>query len=224
MPAAVGHAQVGGRFQQIEHAPRIAVGSRHEELAGGRFQVQGELPQAALRIAQGAIEELAQVLRRQGLEYIDARPRQERVVHLEGRVLGRRADEDQRAILDVRQKGVLLRFVEAVHLIEEQHGVARPAQAACPLDHRPDVLDARQHRGECDELGVGAGCDQPRECRLARPRRTPQDHRMRTAGLERAAQRRAGAEQMRLPDELIERSGPQPIRQRPVSAVADRAH
>ena len=47
---------------------------------------------------------------------------------------------------------------------------------------------------------------------------------MRTAGFERPAQRRPGTEQMRLPDELIERLGAQPIRQRPVSAVADRVH
>lgn len=47
---------------------------------------------------------------------------------------------------------------------------------------------------------------------------------MRTAGLERTAQRRAGAEQMRLPDELIERLWTQPVRQRPVSAVAHRVH
>jgi hypothetical protein len=43
---------------------------------------------------------------------------------------------------------------------------------------------------------------------------------MRTAGFERAPQRRAHAEQMRLPDVLIEGLRPQSISQRAVGAVA----
>ena len=42
---------------------------------------------------------------------------------------------------------------------------------------------------------------------------------MRPARLERAPQRRAGTEQVRLPDILLERLRAQPVRQRPVGAA-----
>ena len=64
--------------------------------------------------------------------------------------------------------------------------------------------------------------DQARERGLAGAGRPPQDHRVRPAGLERPAQRRAGTEQVRLPDELVEGLRAQPVGQRPVGAVADR--
>ena len=56
------------------------------------------------------------------LQHVHARARQQRADDLERRILGGRADERQRAVLDVRQEGVLLRLVEAMHLVEEQHG------------------------------------------------------------------------------------------------------
>lgn len=47
---------------------------------------------------------------------------------------------------------------------------------------------------------------------------------MRAAGLQRAAQRRAGADQVGLPDVLVERARAQPVRERPVRTVAGGAH
>ena len=54
------------------------------------------------------------------LEHVDLRPRQQRRVDLERRVLGGRADEDDVAGLDARQERVLLRLVEAVDLVDEE--------------------------------------------------------------------------------------------------------
>ena len=67
-----------------------------------------------------ALEHGADVLGRERTQDVDTRAGQERVIDLEGRVLGRRADEAQRAVLDEGQERVLLRLVEAVHLVEEQ--------------------------------------------------------------------------------------------------------
>ena len=47
----------------------------------------------------------------------DAAAREERGVHLERRVLGRRADERHGPVLDVRQERVLLGLREAVDLV-----------------------------------------------------------------------------------------------------------
>ena len=133
---------------------------------------------------------------RQRLEHIDRGPREQRAVHLERRVLGGRADEGDQAALDVRQEGVLLRLVEAVHLVDEEDGAAARAARARPaarLHRLADVLHAGEHRRERDELGVEGLRHQARERGLARAGRSPQDHRVRLAGLEREAQRLARA-------------------------------
>ena len=64
------------------------------------------------------------------LEAEHAHPRQERRVDLEVRVLGRGADQRDRAVLDVGQERVLLRLVEAVDLVDEQDACARPSSAS----------------------------------------------------------------------------------------------
>jgi hypothetical protein len=160
---------------------------------------QAQLRPGRARVASARSSKLPEILRGQRLEHVHPRPRQQRVVHFERRVLGGRADENQRAVLDIGQEGVLLRLVEAMHLVEKQHRVARAAQAARLLHHGADVLDAREHRRQRDELRVRAVRHQARQRRLAGARRTPQNHRMRPPGLERAAQRRAGSQQVRLP-------------------------
>ncbi len=61
-----------------------------------------------------------------GAERIDAHPREQGAVDLEGGVLRRRADQRQQAFLYGRQQGVLLSLVEAVDLVEEEDRL-RPA-------------------------------------------------------------------------------------------------
>ena len=152
-PPCRGAAQVGGGFQQIQHAPRIAVRGRQQQIARRRHRSAGAAPPSpARRSASARSSNLPRSSAVERLQHIDARPRQQRVVDFERRVLGGGADEDQRAVLDVGQKGVLLRLVEAMHLIEKQHRVARAAQAARLLDHRADILDAGQHGRQRDEF------------------------------------------------------------------------
>ena len=91
---------------------------------------------------------------RQRLQHEHLRPRQQRRVDLERRVLGGRADEDDVAGLDARQKRVLLRLVEAVNLVDEHDGAA--ARRAAPRfgggHDLADLLDAGEHRAERDEV------------------------------------------------------------------------
>ena len=67
-------------------------------------------------------------------QYIIARERHQleyggagyqRFIYLEKRVFGSGADKYDRTVLHVRQQRVLLRFIEAVYLVNEQHGAAR---------------------------------------------------------------------------------------------------
>ena len=82
------------------------------------------------------------------LEAVDARSREECVVHLERGVLGRRADEGEQAALDVRENRVLLRLIEAMDLVDEED---RPLTRGAPLSRvvrRPaQVRDARRATG-----------------------------------------------------------------------------
>ena len=90
-----------------------------------------------------------------GLQHEDLRARQQRRVHLERRVLGRRADEHDVARLDARQERVLLRLVEAMDFVDEQDRAAAASRAAIRSASAitvADLLDPREHRAERDEV------------------------------------------------------------------------
>ena len=117
----------------------------------------------------------------------------------------------------MRQEGILLRLVEAVHLVDEHDG-APPARARhlCALDCFADVFHATEHGRNRDELRIETLRHQQRERGLTHTRRAPQDHRMQAARFERGAQRLAGPEQLLLADHLVERFRAQALGQRRV--------
>ena len=82
------------------------------------------------------------------------------------------------------------------------------------LDHRAHLRAPGGDGAQLLEGGARALGDDPRERRLAGARRPVQDHRVRPPLLDRGAQRRAGAEQMRLSDELLEAARAHAHRQR----------
>jgi hypothetical protein len=170
---------------------------------------------AVQRSGQRPVEQLAQLGFVQALQHIDRGPRQQRGIDFEGRVLGGGADEGHRAALDVGQEGILLRLVEAMHLVDEQDGAPPLLRHHLGLLHRlADVLDAGKHRRQRDEFGIEAVGHQPRQRGLADARRAPEDHRMRRAGREGQAQRLALADQVALADHLVERARPHLLGQR----------
>ena len=130
-------------LEQVQRAPRVAVGRPRQRLE----RVGLDAHRVARRLVlQRAAQHLAHVVERQRAQHVDARPRQQRAVDLERRVLGGRADEAHRAVLDVRQERVLLRLVEAVHLVEEQHrlaaALALAATCACSTAARTSFTPA----------------------------------------------------------------------------------
>jgi len=119
----------------------------------------------------------------------------------------------------MRQKGVLLAFVEAVHLIDEHDGAAIEllARHLRPLDGLADVLDAGHHGGERDHFRVKRIGEQSCQGCFADARRPPENHRVRHAGLNGVCQRLAFAQQMRLSDHFGNGLGSQAFGQRCVS-------
>src|SRR5215213_4530703 len=151
-----------------------------------------------------------------GLEDHHPGSRQERGVELEGRVLGRRADERDGAVLGDRQEGVELGAVEAVDLVdEEQRALAGGAPAARRLEHLPEVGDAREDSRDLLEMEVGLIGEEPRHRGLAGPRRPPEHERPERARAQQPGQRPVRPDEMVLADDVRELRRAQPVGERP---------
>ena len=196
-------------LERVQRSARVAVGPVRQV---GQGVVVG------LRVLgrQAAVQQHPQRVVAQRLQPEERRSRQERSVDLEVGVLGGGADQGEHTLFDRGQQGVLLRLVEAVHLVEEQDRalpVLRQA-AARELDDVAHVLHTCRHRRARLEGPAGRARHQPGERGLARARRSPQDHRRQPVGLDEGAQRLSRAEESLLAHHLVERRRAQPGRER----------
>jgi hypothetical protein len=82
-------------------------------------------------VGQASLHDHPQLILTKRLEAVDAKAREEWRVELIIGVLGGRTDEGDRPVLDVGQQRVLLRLVEAVDLVDEDHG-HDATRASCP--------------------------------------------------------------------------------------------
>ena len=169
-----------------------------------------ELAVAAFRVSQRLASDPVEVVLGQRLELEDAAAADQRAVDAEIGVLGGRADQHHRAVLYVRQQGVLLRLVEAMHLVHEEDGFAA-IQAALALgcvDGFANVLDAGQHCVERDEMGAGGVGDDARQGGLAGARWAIEDHTAELVGLDGAPQQASRSNDVVLADILVQRARP----------------
>ena len=107
----------------------------------------------------------------------------------------------------MRQKSVLLAFVEAVHLVHKNQCAPTGALIArCQTITRglgrvhrlPNVFYTTQYRADGDELRIKCMGHQPRNSGLARTRRPPQNATVRQPRFKRQTQRHALAQQVLL--------------------------
>ena len=157
-----------------------------------------------------------------GIEWIEPEQRRSAAqwrVHLEERVLRRRPDQRERAVLHGGQERVLLGLVEPVDLVEEQDRaplvLAEPTPG--PLDDVANVLDPGRHRRELFEFLLRAPGHRERQCRLAGSGRAPEQHGRQRIVLDELPQRPTRPEQMRLADDVVDRAWPEPSRERRLS-------
>ena len=224
--------EIRGDLEHRVQPARIA-GGRRDDLRGGlRIDRDVELAEPALAIGDRARDQLRELRFVERLEPHDAAARQQRGDHAEARVLGGRADQRDRAGLDVRQQRVLLRLREPMDLVDEQQRARAELIAALRglRDRLADLLDAGVDRRQRDELGLQRLAEQARERGLAAARRAPQQRAM---GSSRPGARfdrmLAGREQVLLADQLGERAGPHPLGERLArmalaSALAEQVH
>ncbi len=183
-----------------------------------RVVVDGDVLQAVspLFVGDGTSDDARQIVVGQRLHLEDAAAADQSFVDLEIRILGRRADERHRTILDVRKQRVLLRFVEAVHLVDEQNRPlsVQPEPIVGTVDGSADVFDAREDGVEREEVFGRTPGDDASERRLPRSRRTVEQQARHPVGFDGATQQFARPQDVRLTGELVERTRTHPVGER----------
>ena len=162
-------------FEQVDQAARIAVSLRDQ----AQFGILGE-SQIRQRLAASALEKLRHLVIRQRLEHVHRGAREQGGIDFEGRIFGRRTDKGQQPTFNVRQKGILLRLVEAMDFVDEENrlpAVLRTRHLGA-RDCLADVFDAGENGREGHEFGVESVGHQARQGRLADAGRPPEDQRM----------------------------------------------
>src|SRR5581483_4593980 len=148
----------------------------------------------------------------QGLEYIHPATRQKRRIDLERWILRRGPDEPDVAFLDMRQECILLGFIEAVDLVDKNHGPGAILPRPFGIGHHLlNLFDPGQHGGELDELRLGHVGDDLRQRGLAGSGRPPEDERARVIALDLDAQWLSWPDQMLLANVLVESSRAHPV-------------
>ena len=202
----------GGFHRQFEGVQGVAgIPAGHVDQVSARIRVQHDLARAvaAFLVRQGHIQDLAGLFAGQRQQLENPAARDQRADHLEIGVLGGGADQHEGAVFDMRQQGILLGLVPAVDFVHEQDGFL--------LVHAPaleggidDILQfglAGQHRRKGLEMGLGLVGDDLGQGGLAGAGRPPQDDgREQPVGLDGAPQQLAGADDLLLPDELVQRA------------------
>ncbi len=106
---------------------------------------------------------------------------------------------------------------------EEQGSLAHPPALARGFEDLAQIGDSGEHGGERLEGEIHLLGEESRHRGLAAAGRTPEDHRGDLAVLQHAADRRLGADQMVLADNLVELARPQTIGQRPRRILLEEA-
>src|SRR5579864_9104006 len=152
------------------------------------------------------------------------RPRKQCAVQFEGRILSRRADQNDGSILDDRQKGVLLTAIEAVNFIDEEQGALPHAAAlARSVECLLQVRHAGKNRRQLLEMELEGRGEQPGNGGFARAWRTPQYDRVRPPLGDHPPDGSIFADDMILSDNLLEGSRAQPVSQWPGRVVGKSA-
>ncbi len=123
-----------------------------------------------------------------------------------------RGDETR---LDVGEEGILLRFVEAMNLVDEEESRLAPCLRGC-LRSGHDLADlghSRSDRRVGDETTPGELGDEAGKGRLAASRWTPEDERGNLPRLDRQPERPLGTHQVLLSHQLVEGPRADPIGQ-----------
>jgi hypothetical protein len=144
-----------GELERVVSGAGVAIreGSDAKEDVVGSFDQF--VSEAVFFVVEGAAEKFSDLRRGERIENVDLGAGKKRRDDFERRILGGRADEDDVAGFDVGEESVLLRFVEAVNLVDEDDGAMAGAGFLFGDGHHfLDFFDAGEHGAEGNELGA----------------------------------------------------------------------
>ncbi len=197
------------QLQRIEHTARIAISHVHQVQQSGLLHLHPVLPIAALRVTQGLLGNAVQIgfVKRFELEN-EAAAGQCPVDRKIGIFRGR-PNQNDGAVFHVRQQGILLGFVKAMHLVDKQNGtpLLRLPKRLGFFDRPPDIRHPGQHRVDGQELALGGIGNHHGQGGFARARRPVENQRRELIRLNGAAQQPPRPQNMVLPDILFEPPG-----------------
>src|SRR6266487_3523877 len=142
------------------------------------------ISEATLFVGQCAIDQLFELLDVERFKLKNLRPRHESAVYIKEGVVRSRADEPEVSSLNVRQKNVLLRFVEMMDLINKQNRLlSRSAEAIRGRsDDATHFCDVAFHAADSNEFRMGHFRNDPRQRGFAAAGGTGENHRRQTIG------------------------------------------
>ena len=151
-----------------------------------------------------ALREKFQIPQRQAFEHKDLSAAEQGSIQFERGVFRGGAHQHDRAVLHVRQKPILLRFVEAVDLVhEEQSALPVPTPDLGRLEDFPQFGHAGENGADLDKTVICFLRQQACNGRLADARRTTEHERKNMFLLDCQPYRLAFADQVFLADELL---------------------
>ena len=139
-----------GEFEGDEGLPGVAVGFIREVTQGVLVGVDVPISEASIFVCQRPLKQAEKVVGAERLELKDLGARDEGRIDVKIGIVGCRANETDRAVLDVRQEDILLGFVEAVNFVDEEDRglIAKLGVGAGLLNLGPDFSHVRLHAVE----------------------------------------------------------------------------
>ena len=155
----------------------------------------------------------------------DNRAGNQRLVHLKIRVFRCRPNQNQRAVLHMRQKGILLAFVEPVNLVNKQNRLfaVHPKLRLGILHRFLNLLYACRCRVNLAEFAFRGVGNDFRQSGLACPRRAIKNNRAEPVALNGSVKQLALPDNMLLPDKILQAAWAHPCRKRCLLAALQAA-
>ncbi len=198
----------GSELERVVSGARVTVGEGGDAKENVVRDFYRIVPEAVFFVSEGAAKKLDDLWRGEWIKEVDFGAGKQGADNFEGRILRGRADENDVAGFDVREKGILLGFVEAVDFVDENNGAIAGARFVFRGGHHfLDFLDAGENGAEGDEIGARQAGDEARERGFSAAGRAPKKHGADVVTFDLKTKRLAGTEQFFLADEFVERAG-----------------
>ena len=196
-------------FQRIQRGPRIAPRGIRKKGAGLLREFCAPVSVTALLIRHGTTKQRCDIRRRKWFQFKNAGARKQRCIDFKKRIFGCRADQRNGSVLHIGEQKILLPLVKAVYLVDKEgSSLAAPKVLAGFLNHFLHLFFAGRRRIQTAKLGFGLAGYDFRNRGFSAARRSVENHGSHGIRPHGAVQKLSLAEDMRLPRNLLQASGP----------------